>query len=102
MKLPLAAIVVALSIAPLHAETSGAPGIQGVESDEFSPIMQINGITESENPLGGTFKQWSLRSFVSKLDGTTTHQLYISVSNFSSAFFISVALALNSKFTVAI
>ncbi|MGH6834601.1 MAG: PDZ domain-containing protein [Methylocella sp.] len=84
MRLPLAAIVVALSIAPLHAQTSGPSGIQGVESDEFSPLMTINGIHESENPFGGMFKIWNLRSFVAKSDGTTTHQLYVGV-NYSSS-----------------
>ena len=84
MRRPLAAIVVALSIAPLHAQTSGPSGIQGVESDEFSPLMTIHGIVESENPLGGMFKTWNLRSFVGKFDGTTTHQLYVGV-NYSSS-----------------
>jgi hypothetical protein len=84
MRLPLAAIVVALSIAPLHAQTSGPSGIQGVESDKFSPLMTINGIHESENRLGGMSKTWNLRSFVGKFDGATTHQLYVGVNYFSS------------------
>lgn len=84
MRLPLAAIVVALWIAPLHAQTSGPSGIQGVESDEFSPLIKINGIVESENPLGGMFKSWRLRSFVAKFDGATKHQLYVTVDYFSS------------------
>jgi PDZ domain len=85
MRLLLAAIVVALWIAPLHAQTSGPSGIQGVESDELSPLMKINGIVESENPLGGMFKTWSLRSFIGKFDGATRHhQLYVTVNYFSS------------------
>ncbi len=84
MRLSLAAIVVALWIAPLHAQTSGPSGIQGVESDEFSPLMKINGIVETENPFGGIFKTWSLRSFVGKFDGVTTHQLYVTVDYSSS------------------
>ncbi|MFZ0496728.1 MAG: hypothetical protein WBD78_04245 [Methylocella sp.] len=79
MKIPIAAIAVALSIAPIYAQTSGPSHIQGVESDEFSNIMKINGVVESENPFGGIFRSWSLRSFVSKLDGSTTHQLYVSI-----------------------
>lgn len=79
MRLFLAAIVVASWIAPLHAQTSGPSGIQGVESDELSPLMKINGIIESENPLGGMFKTWRLRSFVAKSDGATKHQLYVTV-----------------------
>jgi hypothetical protein len=47
--------------------------------------MKINGIVESENPLGGMFKIWKLRSFVSKHDGTTVHQLYVTVNYSSSA-----------------
>jgi hypothetical protein len=84
MRLPLAAIVAALWIAPLHAQTSGPSGIQGVESDELSPLMKIKGTVESENPLGGMFKTWSLRSFVGKFDGATKHQLYVTVNYFSS------------------
>ena len=49
-----------------------------------SPLMKINGIIESENPLGGMFKTWSLRSFVGKFDGATKHQLYVTVNYFSS------------------
>lgn len=64
---------------PLQAQTSGPSGIQGVESDELSPLMKINGIAETENPLGGMLKIWSLRSVVAKSDGTTTHQLYVTV-----------------------
>jgi PDZ domain len=84
MRLPLAAIIFASWIAPLHAQTSGPSGIQGVESDEFSPLMKINGIVESENPLGGMFKTRRLRSFVGKFDGATKHQLYVTVDYFSS------------------
>jgi hypothetical protein len=84
MRLAFAAIVVALWIAPLHAQTSGPSGIQGVESDELSPLMTIHGIIESENPLGGMLKTWHLRSFVGKLDGATKHQLYVTVDYFSS------------------
>jgi hypothetical protein len=83
MRLPLAAIIFASWIAPLHAQTSGPSGIQGVESDELSPLMKINGIAESENPLGGMFKTWRLRSFVGKFDGATKHQLYVTVDYFS-------------------
>lgn len=84
MRLLLAAILAALWISPLQAQTSGPSGIQGVESDEISPLMKINGIVETENPLGGMLKIWSLRSFVAKSDGTTTHQLYVTVG-YSSA-----------------
>jgi hypothetical protein len=94
MRLLLAAIVIASWIAPLDAQTSGLSGIQGVESDEFSNVIKINGIVESESdanlgdlfrlvPHGNICRLWSLRSFVSKLDGSTTHQLYVSV-NYSS------------------
>jgi hypothetical protein len=62
MRLPLAAILAALSAVPLNAQTSGPSGIQGVESDPASPLMKINGIVETENPLGGIFKIWSLRA----------------------------------------
>ncbi len=90
MRLFLAAIIAASWIAPLHAQTSGPSGIQGVESDEFSNIMKINGIVESDSdaslgdifsliPRGNIFRLWRLRSFVSKLDGSTTHQLYVSL-----------------------
>ncbi|MGH6794109.1 MAG: PDZ domain-containing protein [Methylocella sp.] len=84
MRLLFAAVAVALSIAPLHAQTSGPSGIQGVESDEFSPLMTIHGIVESENPLAGRSKTWNLRSFVGKFDGATTHQLYVGLNYFSS------------------
>ncbi len=84
MRLPLAAIVAALAIAPLHAQTSGPSGIQGVETDEFSPLMTIHGIAESENQLGGISKTWHLRSVVGKFDGATAHQLYVGVNYFSS------------------
>jgi hypothetical protein len=57
--------------------------------------MKINGIVESESdanlgdlfrlvPRGNIYRLWSLRSFVSKLDGSTTHQLYVSVNYASS------------------
>lgn len=84
MKLPLAAIAVALSIAPLYAQTSGPSGIHGVGSDEFSPYMKINGAIETGNPVGGIRKLWRLRSFVSKASGATTHQLVVSVYYASS------------------
>ena len=76
----LAAIATVLWILPLQAQTSGPPGIQGVDSDSASPFMKIKGIVETENPLGGMFKIWSLRSFVAKSDGATTHQLYVTVA----------------------
>ena len=80
MKIFIAAVAMGLSIAPVYAQTSGLSHIQGVESDEFSNVMKINGVVESENPFGGIFKLWKLRSFVSKRDGSTTHQLYLSVA----------------------
>lgn len=79
------ALLLVMSVVPLYAQTSGPSGIQGVESDEFSPAMKINGITESEIPLGGIFRYWHLRSFVNKNDGTTDHQLYVSIRYSSSA-----------------
>ncbi len=79
MRRTLAAIAAALWILPLQAQTSGPSGIQGVESDEFSPLMKINGAVESDNSLGGIFKLWRLRSFVSKQDGTMVHQLYVTL-----------------------
>jgi hypothetical protein len=79
MRLPLAAVLAALWLAPLYAQTSEATGIQGVESNPASPLMKIKGIVETENPLGGIFKIWSLRSFVGKFDGVTTHQLYVTL-----------------------
>jgi hypothetical protein len=69
MRFLLAAILAALWMPPLQAQTSGPSGIQGVESDEISPLMKINGIVETDNPLGGMLKIWNLRSFVAKSDG---------------------------------
>src|ERR1700752_3183040 len=40
MILLLAAILAALWMSPLQAQTSGPSGIQGVESDEISPLMK--------------------------------------------------------------
>ncbi len=34
--------------------------------------------------LGGTSRTWHLRSVVGKIDGATTHQLYVGVNYFSS------------------
>ncbi|MBO0733653.1 MAG: PDZ domain-containing protein [Methylocapsa sp.] len=85
MRLPFAAIAAALWIIPLQAQTSGPSGIQGVESDDFSPVMKINGVVQSDNPLGGIAKRWSLRSFVGKFSGVTKHQLYVSLDYFSAA-----------------
>jgi hypothetical protein len=84
MRISLAAAIVALWAAPLYAQTSGPSGIQGVESDDFSPLMKINGIVEKENPFGGIARTWKLRSFVSRFDGATKHQLYVSANYFVS------------------
>jgi PDZ domain len=79
MRRTLAAVAAALWILPLQAQTSGPSGIPGVESDEFSMLMKINGAVESDNPVAGIFKTWRLRSFVSKRDGTAEHQIYVTL-----------------------
>jgi|GEM_PF-2518990 len=48
-----------------------------VQDDQFSHDATIVGTKLFENPFGGIFKEWFLRSFVDKKTGAVTHQLYV-------------------------
>jgi hypothetical protein len=51
--------------------------IQRVDDDQFSKDVSIVGAELYENPFGGTFRSWALRSWVDKKTGATAHQIYV-------------------------
>jgi hypothetical protein len=50
-----------------------------VEDDQFSQQVEIFGWGLYENPFGGIFREWRLRSFVDKRTHAVSHQLYVDV-----------------------
>jgi len=69
----LSAALVAFAVAGC---ASGPPHVT-VQSDEFSKDIKIIGLSDSENPFGGTFREWLIRSWVNKDTGAVSHQLYV-------------------------
>lgn len=48
-----------------------------VQDDQYSQSVAIIGKRLFNNPSGGPFKEWFIRSFVRKSDGRVSHELYI-------------------------
>jgi hypothetical protein len=70
--LTTAALAACLFIAPAYA--LDAPQ---VTTDQFSKDITILGPSDYENPFGGTFRSWRIRSTVDKQTGAATSQLYV-------------------------
>jgi hypothetical protein len=51
-----------------------------VAGDQFSQVATFSGTKLFDNPFGGVFKEWFIRSFVDKRTGGVSHQLYIHTS----------------------
>ena len=92
-KKAILAIVLSLSFAaPALAEVADKDlKIQSVENDKFSREVTINGAKLYENPFGGTFRSWFIRSFYNKETHITSHQLYLNISYFGSWAFYDIA-----------
>jgi hypothetical protein len=63
-----------------------------VNDDQFSKQIEIFGWGNYENPFGGIFRQWRLRSFVDKQTHQVTHQIYVELHyDDEYQYFISAA-----------
>jgi PDZ domain len=51
-----------------------------IQDDQYSQSATFVGTKLADNPFGGVFKLWFIRSFVDKKTGLTTHQLYVETS----------------------
>ena len=93
IKKAILAIVLSLIFAvPAFAEVAEKDlKIQGVENDKFSREVTIKGAKLYENPFGGTFRSWFIRSFYNKETHITSHQLYLNISYFGSWAFYEFA-----------
>lgn len=83
----------AVSALALSLFLSACAGIpiekQGVDTkdDQFTASATIAGTKQFENPFGGVFKEWFIRSFVDKKTGVVSHQLYVNTHYFGEWHF---------------
>lgn len=91
-----AALISACAVAPpgKHFDKKGqlVENMSTVQTDQFSPVITVNGLSMFDNPFGGISKQWFIRSFIDKRSHNVTHQLYVSLSYLGAwKFFNSAA-----------
>jgi len=81
-RLSIFALILFASLFAGCTTTSGKPPtqIQGIEDDQFSKNIKINGAKLYVNPFGGVFREWLIRSWVDKTTGSVSHQLYVHLS----------------------
>jgi hypothetical protein len=53
-----------------------------ITTDQFSTDVTILGPSDYENPFGGTYRSWRIRSLVDKQTGASTSQLYVELHYF--------------------
>jgi hypothetical protein len=88
--------IIVLSLLTGCALTPATPHATAT-SDEFTKDVTVVGWGRYENPFGGTFRQWRIRSWVDKATGAARHQLYVETGYTGARRFYDSAADENAK-----
>ncbi|HYP57444.1 MAG TPA: PDZ domain-containing protein [Beijerinckia sp.] len=75
------ALLIGLIVLGAPDHPARAENLPKIISSEFDKDIAVLGLHLFDNPLGGSFKEWFLRSIIDKKTGHVTTELYISLQN---------------------